>query len=143
LEDTGIVVPGGRNPILNMTVLFSSNQGTVYIYKLPLAAAVFGDGGAAGEAPEQQQGPDANMKIYENNLLAAITFGTTRYNAKGIVSLGHQNDLELQNDIAALYKQFMESGFATMNGNGNGIRFFAGAGRTVGQPRSMPLPLQH
>ncbi len=69
-----------------MPVLFSNNQGTAYIYKLPLAAAVFGDGGAVGEAPEQQQGPDVNMNIYENNLLAAITFGTTKYNANGIVS---------------------------------------------------------
>ena len=34
----------------------------------------------------------------------------------GIFSLGHENDLELRNDIAAL-KQFMESGFATINGN--------------------------
>jgi hypothetical protein len=57
----------------------------------------------------------------------------------GIFSLRREN-LELQNDIAAL-KQFMESGFATINGNvrivaiqkacrsgnGNGIGFSCGA----------------
>jgi hypothetical protein len=39
----------------------------VYINELLLAAAVSNIGGAGGEAPEQQQGPDLNMQIYETN----------------------------------------------------------------------------
>jgi hypothetical protein len=60
LEDTGIVVPEGRNPILKMLVLVSGDQGAIYIDELPLAATVLNVGGAGGEVPEQQQ-------IYENN----------------------------------------------------------------------------
>jgi hypothetical protein len=73
----------------------------------------------------------------------------------GIFSLRREN-LELQNDIAAL-KQFMESGFATINGNvrrvaiqpacrvatATGLDFLAGQLLVRrGQLWSLPLPSQ-
>jgi hypothetical protein len=39
LVETGIVVPEGRNPIFKIPVLFSGNQGAVYIDELPLRAS--------------------------------------------------------------------------------------------------------
>ena len=65
-----------------------------------------------GEAQE----PDANVRIYENNRTGGDHIRNHMLQLQsGIFSLRCEN-LELRNDIAAL-KQFMESGFATINGN--------------------------
>ena len=139
LVETGIVVPEGRNPILKIPVLVSGDQGAVYIDELPLTVV---DVGAGGEAQE----PDANVRIYENNRTGGDHIRNHMLQLQsGIFSLRREN-LELRNDIAAL-KQFMESGFATINGNvrrvaiqparrvttATGLDFLAGAAtRTVG-----------
>jgi hypothetical protein len=67
LEDNGLVVPEQMNLILKMPVSVCGNQGAVYIDELPLAEAVLNVGGAGGEVPEQQQGSDVNMQLYEND----------------------------------------------------------------------------
>ncbi len=93
LNDTGVVVVNGQNPILNMPILVSGADGTVYIdelageddgFAIPGAAggeadadAVAGsndrseEAGAAGDAMEQRQlrqaQVQANIRILDNN----------------------------------------------------------------------------
>jgi hypothetical protein len=96
LNDTGVVVLNGQNPVLKMPVLVSAADGTVYIdelagvddgFTIPGAAggeayadAVVGrndrseEAGAAGDAMEQRQlsqaQVQANMRMLGNNRFA-------------------------------------------------------------------------
>jgi hypothetical protein len=113
LAETGIAIADGQNPITRMPVLVSGDQGTVFIDEL-VAAVPTEEGG--GQRQDQQDG--LNSRILENstNRSGGDQMRSYMLHLQSSVMSLRREQIELRSDIANL-KQFVERGFATVNGN--------------------------
>jgi hypothetical protein len=119
LAETGVVVKVGKNPILKMPVLISGNQGTVYIDEIPIVAApvvvdIAGTGGGG-------DGKQINMRVFDNTrTLGGDQMRNYILQLHAIMSLRREN-IELRTEFErrfdVLLSQFVERGFAPVNGN--------------------------
>ncbi len=142
LSDTGIEVLNGQKPIVEMSVLVSGAEGTVYIDELmgDVAFGVPGDAGAGGGAVagrgvddegkaagvpagkderRRLQGRQLNMQIFDNNRFENQHRNWFLQLQSGMMSL-RRDQINMRNDMKTEIsgvKQCMEQGFEIVNGN--------------------------